>query len=89
MLEPPAAAAGPEWVVPRTMRHTLGSWVLDGGVTNPASSQTQMRHANLKQTINFYLHDTSDNAGELAELATGSRDVHRTFTRKATGKNGE
>jgi integrase len=85
VLKKAAIAAGLEWVTPHSLRHTFGSWLLEGGVTNLTYIQTQLRHASLKQTIQTYLHDTSENPHDLADMVDGSGDVHKADTRKATG----
>jgi integrase len=85
VLKPAAIDAGLDWVVPHTMRHTFGSWLLDGGVTNLTFIQKQMRHASLKQTVECYLHDASEDPEELANAVEGRGAVHSPFTQSATG----
>lgn len=83
VLKPAAIKAGLEWVTPHCLRHTFGSWLLAGGVTDLTYIQKQLRHASLKQTIETYLHDTNDDAHELADRVDGSGAVPIAFPQDA------
>jgi integrase len=72
VLKPAAKLAGVEWATPHCLRHTFGSWLLAGGVTDLTYIQKQLRHASLKQTIETYLHDTNEDPHALADMVDGS-----------------
>lgn len=85
VLKPAAVKAGLDWVTPHCLRHTFGSWLLAGGVTDLTYIQKQLRHASLKQTIETYLHDTNDDPQSLADKVEGSGAVPTTFPREVIG----